>query len=160
MASNKQQQEHLPQNAADKFTFLQRFEFEPKIAGVCHDYVNLHDGNNTSSGILNSEPLCGHASINSVYVSSGQRLTIHFVTDASAVYLGFNIIFTKSSTIHFAAEYINSFTCRSSDQVPVTTLSIFATTPSAFRPVSSATATTSVVMAVTNKLAQNDKAIR
>ncbi|XP_076449426.1 uncharacterized protein LOC143285871 [Babylonia areolata] len=73
---------------------IKRFELEPQYSGTCNDYVNLHDGADVSAGTLNSDVLCGSSLTNSTYVTSGQQLTVRFVTDSTAVYLGFNIIVT------------------------------------------------------------------
>ena len=75
----------------------QRFELEPQRSGSCADYVNLHDGGDLSSGTLNTDVMCGSSLTNTTYVTTGQQMTLHFVTDSSAVYLGFNIIFTAAT---------------------------------------------------------------
>ncbi|OWF37934.1 uncharacterized protein LOC110466852 [Mizuhopecten yessoensis] len=71
-----------------------RFDLEAKSSGSCLDYVNVYDGNSVSAPVLNTEPLCG-STIPSNLVSTGSQLTIEFVTDSSAVLLGFGIIFTE-----------------------------------------------------------------
>ncbi|KAK7115172.1 low-density lipoprotein receptor-related protein 12-like [Littorina saxatilis] len=76
---------------------IERFELEPQRSGTCIDYVNLHDGADVSSSTLNTDVMCGSSLTNTSYITTGQQMTLHFVTDSSAVYLGFNIIFTVAS---------------------------------------------------------------
>ncbi|XP_033754595.1 low-density lipoprotein receptor-related protein 12-like [Pecten maximus] len=71
-----------------------RFDLEEKSSGTCLDYVNVYDGSSVSAQVLNTEPLCG-AALPSNLVSTGSQVTIEFVTDSSAVLMGFGIIFTE-----------------------------------------------------------------
>ncbi|XP_060080457.1 neuropilin and tolloid-like protein 2 [Ylistrum balloti] len=71
-----------------------RFDLETKSSGTCLDYVNVYDGNSVSATVLNSEPLCG-STIPSNLVSTGSQMTIEFVTDSSAVLMGFAIILSE-----------------------------------------------------------------
>lgn len=77
---------------------IKRFELEPSRSGTCRDYVNLHDGDSVGSATLNSDVMCGSAFLGTTYVSAGGAMTLHFVTDSTAVYLGFNIIFTAATS--------------------------------------------------------------
>ena len=68
-------------------------------SGVCPDYVDLHDGQATTDPTLNTQGLmCGSSLVNTTYSSTGTYMTVHFVTDNTAVYLGFNIIFTAATS--------------------------------------------------------------
>lgn len=71
-----------------------RFDLEEKRSGSCLDYVNVYDGGSVSDPVLNVEPLCG-ATLPSNLVSTGNQVTVEFVTDSSAVLMGFGIIFTE-----------------------------------------------------------------
>ncbi|XP_064599401.1 neuropilin and tolloid-like protein 1 isoform X2 [Liolophura sinensis] len=71
---------------------FRQFELENKDNGNCLDFVNFHDGVDTSAPVLNSEPLCSNSPPDNV-TSSGHVLTLHFVTDSRAVYRGFELLF-------------------------------------------------------------------
>lgn len=71
---------------------FRQFELENKDNGNCLDFVNFHDGVDTSAPVLNSEPLCSNSPPDNV-TSSSHVLTLHFVTDSSAVYRGFELLF-------------------------------------------------------------------
>lgn len=96
---------------------LERFELEPLRSGSCSDYVNLYDGADTNSASLHSSPLCGSSLTNITYVSSGQQMTVHFVTDSTAVYLGFYIIFSPATIAPCSS---TQFSCNNSYCVPST----------------------------------------
>ena len=72
---------------------LKRFSLEPEISDNCVDYLDIHDGDGLTSPTLNGEPLCG-IQIPEDYVTSGSAVTFHFVTDDSAVYRGFEIVYS------------------------------------------------------------------
>ncbi|GFO20650.1 low-density lipoprotein receptor-related protein 2 [Plakobranchus ocellatus] len=72
-----------------------RFELEAAVTGTCTDYLDVHNGTDTSAAKLNPTELCGWGTnIPSNFTSSGQSMTLRLVTDSQAVYHGFNIIFT------------------------------------------------------------------
>ncbi|KAK7492241.1 hypothetical protein BaRGS_00016538 [Batillaria attramentaria] len=96
---------------------LEKFELEPLRSGSCSDYVNLYDGGDTSSTALHSSPLCGTSLTNTTYVTAGQQMTVHFVTDSTAVYLGFYIVFTAATAAPCSG---TQFTCNNSFCIPST----------------------------------------
>ena len=71
-----------------------RFFLENKVGGKCVDYVNIHDGPTSAAVTLNSEPLCGEHQLGQ-YETSGPAVTIHLVTDATATYRGFDIVYSS-----------------------------------------------------------------
>lgn len=74
---------------------ITRFELEAAFAGSCTDYLDVHNGSDTSSPKLNPTALCGWGTnIPSNLTSSGPSMTLRLVTDSNGVYHGFNIIFT------------------------------------------------------------------
>ncbi|XP_067651859.1 neuropilin and tolloid-like protein 2 [Haliotis asinina] len=81
--------------AANKRVFakFQRFDFEKKHNGSCTDYVNLYDGNDVSQTRLNANPLCGTV-LPSNAMSSGNSITVSFVTDSTGIGRGFALLFT------------------------------------------------------------------
>ncbi|GFR74987.1 tigger transposable element-derived protein 6 [Elysia marginata] len=74
---------------------ITRFELEAAVTGSCTDYLDIHNGSDTSAPKLNPTELCGWGTnIPSNLTSSGQSMTLRLVTDSTGVYHGFNIIFT------------------------------------------------------------------
>lgn len=75
------------------FTALcRRFELEEQRTGACVDYVNFYDGASTGSPKINPQPYCDRSGPHNVS-SSSTSMTLEFVTDDSARYRGFDIIF-------------------------------------------------------------------
>uniref|UniRef100_A0A3Q3W0B5 Cubilin n=1 Tax=Mola mola TaxID=94237 RepID=A0A3Q3W0B5_MOLML len=75
----------MPVNQAINLTFS---SFELENIYDCHyDYVKVYDGDNIHFPLVGK--FCGN-SIPSYFVSSGNMLTIHFVTDSSVQRRGFN----------------------------------------------------------------------
>ena len=68
-----------------------------QIDGVCVDYLNIYDGNDVTAVTLNSEPLCGEQKTLGNMTSSGRDVTFQFVTDAKAVWRGFDLTYTVYS---------------------------------------------------------------
>ncbi|RUS89693.1 hypothetical protein EGW08_002511 [Elysia chlorotica] len=74
---------------------ITRFELEAAFSGTCSDYLDFHNGTDTSAPKLNPTDLCGWGTnIPSNLTSSGQSMTLRLVTDSTGVYHGFNIVFT------------------------------------------------------------------
>lgn len=75
----------MPINRAINLTFN---SFELESSSTCrYDYVKVYDGDNTNFPLVGT--FCGN-SIPTYFVSSGNFLTIHFVTDSSVQRQGFN----------------------------------------------------------------------
>lgn len=69
-----------------------RFELEEQRTGACVDYLNFYDGASTGSSKINAQPYCDRTGPHNVS-SSSTSMTLEFVTDGSAGYRGFDIIF-------------------------------------------------------------------
>ena len=65
--------------------------------GSCVDYVNIHDGADTSATTLNTSPLCGTAAASN-YTSTGNEMTVYFKSDSTGQSLGFDFIFVAITT--------------------------------------------------------------
>ena len=65
--------------------------------GACVDFVNIHDGESTTSTTLNPNPLCGD-NAESSYNTTSNKITIYFETDATGQRLGFDFLFVVFST--------------------------------------------------------------
>lgn len=69
-----------------------RFELEEQRTGACVDYVKFYAGACTGSPKINPQPYCDRSGPHNVS-SSSTSMTLEFVTDGSARYRGFDIIF-------------------------------------------------------------------
>nr|XP_022345075.1 low-density lipoprotein receptor class A domain-containing protein 3-like [Crassostrea virginica] len=80
-----------------------RFELEEKRSGACVDYLNFYDGTTTGS-LINPQPYCDRDGPHNVS-SSSTSMTLEFVTDGSARYRGFDIIFAAYTNAPCASNY-------------------------------------------------------
>ncbi|XP_062613712.1 neuropilin and tolloid-like protein 1 [Saccostrea cucullata] len=81
-----------------------RFELEEQRTGTCVDYLNFYDGTSTSSTKINAQPYCDRSGPHNVS-SSSTSMTLEFVTDSSARYRGFDIIFAAIKNAPCATDY-------------------------------------------------------
>ncbi|XP_048768521.2 enteropeptidase-like [Ostrea edulis] len=81
-----------------------RFELEEQRTGACVDYLNFYDGASTGSSKINAQPYCDRTGPHNVS-SSSTSMTLEFVTDGSAGYRGFDIIFAAVTNAPCAADY-------------------------------------------------------
>ncbi|KAJ6666688.1 hypothetical protein lerEdw1_020412 [Lerista edwardsae] len=80
-----------PTNQLINLTF-HTFQLEATAFQNCrYDYVNLYDGSNENAALVGS--FCG-STIPAPFLSTGNTLTVKFVTDRSIEQAGFNVTFT------------------------------------------------------------------
>uniref|UniRef100_A0A8W8K115 CUB domain-containing protein n=3 Tax=Magallana gigas TaxID=29159 RepID=A0A8W8K115_MAGGI len=83
-----------------------RFELEEQRTGACVDYVNFYDGASTGSPKINPQSYCDRSGPHNVS-SSSTSMTLEFVTDGSARYRGFDIIFAAFTNAPCATDYFS-----------------------------------------------------
>ena len=83
--------------ATDKFILLlfNRFEVETALRGLCVDVVTIYDGAGMTSPRLLNES-CGDQSLHNL-TSTSSDVTIHFSSDNTAVFRGFDVVYTAFS---------------------------------------------------------------
>jgi len=96
---------------------VQRFQLELAFSGTCPDYIEVYDGVDTSATKLNSDLICGSGSSNvpSNFTSTGESMTIEFITDATGTDMGFNMLFVAATSGVCASD---QFQCNSSICIP------------------------------------------
>ena len=87
----------VPDNKRIMLRFI-RFELEKKRSGVCVDYLNIHDGDDLGASTLNTGPLCGEHKTLGNFTTSAGSVVLHFVTDQTAVYRGFDVLYHAFSS--------------------------------------------------------------
>ncbi|KAK3086086.1 hypothetical protein FSP39_013295 [Pinctada imbricata] len=95
---------------------FRRFELEPQdSSGTCLDYVNFHEGS-SSGALLNSDPYCDKTNPGNA-TSAGNSMTLHFLTDSSAQYRGFDLLFTAAQNVPCSS---TQYTCNTSICIDIT----------------------------------------
>lgn len=68
------------------------FDLESEVKNSCVDYVNIYDGKNVTATVINPSPVC-HVDAADNYTSTGNAMTVRFITDSRGARLGFDFHF-------------------------------------------------------------------
>ena len=71
-----------------------RFEFEHQLSGTCVDYLNIYDGDSSSTVKVNTDPMCGNGFGDTYnFTTSSNAVTYEMVTDDNAKFRGFGLLY-------------------------------------------------------------------
>ena len=95
---------------------IEEFDIEPGSGSTCnYDYVCFHDGSSTSAPKINNTNYCNTTGNPGTITSTGEYITIRFVSDVYLQHSGFRIVFhclgmPTAPNANFAANITNSCT--------------------------------------------------